>query len=165
MDIARWWNSNGQLGPKGASVLRRGFPRTHYFAQARSVCMVAASRCAQIFDLPGSVTLWHLTDAIEERLDVLWETWLDDAVRWRPFFEMVADLKSPDVRVSLKDFGLVTAEEIDAKPSLKKTANDHSIQIPELFDGGRKAVARLALAFAIGSPGQLVVPHARRAGA
>jgi hypothetical protein len=28
MDLARWWNSNGQLGPKGASVLRRGFPRT-----------------------------------------------------------------------------------------------------------------------------------------
>lgn len=83
MDLARWWNSNGQLGPQGASVLRRGFPRTHYFAQARSVCMVAAARCAQIFDPPGSVTLWRLTDTIEERLDVLWEGWLDDAGNWR----------------------------------------------------------------------------------
>jgi hypothetical protein len=46
MDLARWWNSNGQLGPQGASVLRRGLPRTHYFAQARSVCMVAAVGCA-----------------------------------------------------------------------------------------------------------------------
>jgi hypothetical protein len=27
MDLARWWNSTGQLGPHGASVLRRGFPR------------------------------------------------------------------------------------------------------------------------------------------
>ena len=64
MDLAKWWNTNGQLGPQGASVLRRGFPRTHYFAQTRSVCMVAAARCAQIFDLPGSVTLWRLTDAL-----------------------------------------------------------------------------------------------------
>jgi hypothetical protein len=139
--------------------------RTHYFAQARSVCMVAASRCTQIFDLPGSVTLWRLTDAIEERLDVLWESWLDDAGSWRPFFERVADLQPTDVRISLKDFGLVTDEEIDAKPSLKKAVDDHSIQIPELFDGGRKVVARLALAFAVGSPGHLVVPHARRADA
>lgn len=57
MDLARWWNSTGQLGPQGSSVLRRGFPRTHHFAQARSVFMVAADRCAQIFDPPGSVTL------------------------------------------------------------------------------------------------------------
>ena len=90
MDVARWWNSTGQLGPQGASVLRRGFPRTHYFAQTRSVCMVAAARCAQIFDPPGSVTLWRLTDTIEERLDVLWESWLDDVISWRPFFERVA---------------------------------------------------------------------------
>src|SRR5258705_172630 len=57
MDLARWWNSTGQLGPQGASVLRRGLPRTHHFAQARSVCTIAAARCAQIFDHPGSVTL------------------------------------------------------------------------------------------------------------
>src|SRR6266576_5816042 len=50
MDLDRWWNSNGQLGPQGASVPRRGFPRTHHFAQARSIFMVAAARCTQIFD-------------------------------------------------------------------------------------------------------------------
>jgi len=90
MDLARWWNSNGQLGPQGASVLRRGLPRTYHFAQARSVCMVAAARCAQIFDPPGSVTLWRLTDPLEERLETLWEGWLDDAKSWRQFFERVA---------------------------------------------------------------------------
>ncbi len=37
MDLAGWWNTRGQLGPLGAPVLRRGFPRTHCFAQARSV--------------------------------------------------------------------------------------------------------------------------------
>src|SRR5664279_5218288 len=128
MDVARWWNSTGQLGPQGASVLRRGFPRTHYFAQTRSVCMVAAARCAQIFDLPGSVTLWRLTDTIEERLDVLWESWLDDAGSWRPFFERVAGLKSTDVQLSLQEFGLVTDEDVSAKRSVKKSADGRSIQ-------------------------------------
>ena len=46
MDLARWWNTKGQLGKLGAAALRRGFPRTHYFAQARSVFAVAAHRCA-----------------------------------------------------------------------------------------------------------------------
>ncbi|MGE3991887.1 BrxE family protein [Pseudorhodoplanes sp.] len=165
MDLAKWWNSNGQLGPQGAFVLRRGLPRTHYFAQTRSVCMVADARCAQIFDPPGSVTLWRLTDAIDERLDVLWEGWLDDASSWHPFFERVAGLKSTDVSLSLKEFGLVTDEEIAARRSLKKAADGRSIQIPELFDGGRQTIAMLALGFAAGSPGNLVIPYARRANA
>ena len=165
MDLARWWNSNGQLGPQGVSVLRRGFPRTHYFAQTRSVCMVAAARCAQIFDPPGSVTLWRLTDTIEERLDVLWERWLDDAVSWRPFFEGVAWHKSNDVARSLQKFELVTDNEMNARNNIKKSADGRSIQLPEPFDGGRKTVAKLALAFSAGSPGNLVVPYARRADA
>jgi hypothetical protein len=127
--------------------------------------MVAAARCAQIFDLPGSVTLWRLTDTIEDRLDVLWESWLDDAGSWRPFFERVAKIKSTDVLLSLQEFGLITDEEISARRSAKKSADGLSIQIPELFDGGRKTVAMLALAFAAGSPGNLVVPYAQRADA
>jgi hypothetical protein len=79
MDLARWWNTNGQLGNTGTSVLRRGFPRTHHFAQARSVIAVARHRCAQVFDLPGCVTLWRTTDAIEEAFETRWEDWLDTA--------------------------------------------------------------------------------------
>jgi len=44
MDAARWWNTQGVLGPRGVSVLRRGFPKTHCFAQARIVFEVARSR-------------------------------------------------------------------------------------------------------------------------
>src|ERR1700720_520321 len=121
MDLARWWNSTGQLGPQGASVLRRGLPRTHYFAQARSVCMVAAARCAKIFDPPGSVTLWRLTDPLEERLETLWEGWLDDAKSWHPFFERVAAIKATDPSVCLAEFDLVTADDVAATRSLKKS--------------------------------------------
>jgi hypothetical protein len=165
MDLARWWNSTGQLGPQGASVLRRGLPRTHYFAQARSVCMVAAARCVQIFDPPGSVTLWRLTDPLEERLETSWEGWLDDATSWRPFFERVAAIKAADLSACLSEFGLVTADDVAATRSLKKSTDGRSTQMPGLFDGSRKAVVMLALSFGYGSPGNLVVPYARRADA
>ncbi len=165
MDLARWWNSNGQLGPQGASVLRRGLPRTLYFAQSRSVCMVAAARCAQIFDPPSSVTLWHLTDTIEDRLQTLWEGWLDDAKGWRPFFERVADIKAMDLSASLAELNLVTEGDLAATRSLKKSSDGRSMQMPRLFDGSHKSVAMLALSFGYGSPGNLVVPYAGRADA
>jgi hypothetical protein len=72
MDIAKWWNTKGQLGRLDAAALRRGFPRTHHFAQARSVFAVAAHRCSEVFEPPGCVTLWRLPEAVERR-----------AVRWR----------------------------------------------------------------------------------
>jgi hypothetical protein len=82
MDLSRWWNTKGQLGRLGTAALRRGFPRTHRFAQARSVFAVAAHRCAEIFDPPKSVTLWRLPEALEEELDARWELWLDHAAEW-----------------------------------------------------------------------------------
>lgn len=165
MDRARWWNTNGQLGPQGASVLRRGLPRTHYFAQARSVFMVAADRCAQVFDPPRCVTLWRLTDSIEERLDVLWEEWLDDAAAWRPFFEHVAAIETTDVSSILQEFDLVSPPEIAKRNDIKMSPDGRSIQLPSLFDGDRETVVLLALGFGAGAPGQLVVPYARRADA
>ena len=69
MDLARWWNTRGQLGRVGTAAIRRGFPRTHYFAQARSVFAVAAYRCQEIFDPPNSVTLWRLPETIEEEFE------------------------------------------------------------------------------------------------
>lgn len=83
MDVARWWNTRGQLGRLGTAALRRGFPRTHHFAQARSVFAVAAHRCSEVFDPPHSVTLWRLSESIEEDFDAHWEQWLDHAADCR----------------------------------------------------------------------------------
>ena len=83
MDHAKWWNTKGQLGRLGAAALRRGFPRTHRFAQARSVFAVAAHRCAEVFEPPGCVTLWRFPEVIEEAFDARWEHWLDNAAERR----------------------------------------------------------------------------------
>src|SRR3954447_23761750 len=96
MDIAKWWKTRGQLGRLGAVALRRGFPRTHHFAQARSVFAVAAHRCAEVFDPPQSVTLWRLPEALEEEFDANWEYWLDAANDWAPFFERVEPIQGTD---------------------------------------------------------------------
>ena len=127
--------------------------------------MVAAARCAQLFDPPGTVTLWRLTDPIEERLETVWEGWLDDTINWRPFFEQVAAIKASDLAAALVDQGLVTAEEVAAARGIKKSNDGRSMQMPGLFDGSRKAIAMLALSFGNGTPGNLVVPYARRADA
>src|SRR5260370_28134929 len=92
-DLAKWWNTKGQLGPLGATTLRRGFPRTHHFAQARSVFAVAEHRCRQIFDAPDCVTLWSLPEAIGEEFDARWESWLDRASDWHPFFQRIASIR------------------------------------------------------------------------
>ena len=92
MDIARWWNTNGQLGRLGTSALRRGFPRTHYFAQARSVFAVAAQRCSEVFDPPDCVTLWRLL-SIDGELVPRSEERLAKAGDWASFLSTLKGLR------------------------------------------------------------------------
>jgi hypothetical protein len=113
MDLAKWWNTRGQLGRLGTAAVRRGFPRTHYFAQARSVCAVAAHRCRDVFDPPDCVTLWRLSEAIEEEFEVKWEHWLDHAKEWEPFFRGLEDLQEKDLKIALRAFDAVTDHELD----------------------------------------------------
>jgi hypothetical protein len=159
MDAQRWWNTEGQLGPYGAKVLKRGFPRTHHFAQARSVFAVAAHRCAEIFDPPDAATFWCLSDEAEEAFDARWEAWLDDATTWAPFFESVAALKNFDVVAALKELSLVDEADVDAAAKLKVADSEKGVLVPGPFDLRRTAVAPLALGFGRGAKGDLRVPY------
>lgn len=162
MDLARWWNTRGQLGKYGAAALRRGFPRTHHFAQARSVFAVAAHRCAEVFEPPGCVTLWRLPEAIEEDFDARWEVWLDNATEWAPFFEQVESIAGTDLVAVLRGFDLVTDEDLTAFSRLRRSAEGRAVPLPGVFGGTDADVALLALGFARGEPGALAVPYARR---
>lgn len=159
MDAQRWWNTEGQLGPYGAKVLKRGFPRTHYFAQARSTFAVAAHRCAEVFDPPDAVTFWRLPDEVEEAFDAKWEGWLDAAESWSPFFELVATLKDFDVAKVLKGFSLVEDAEVEVAARLKVADGGKGVLVPGPFELGRRAVALLALGFGRGAQGDLLVPY------
>src|SRR6266853_4294937 len=111
MDLAKWWNTKGQLGRVGTAAIRRGFPRTHYFAQARSVFAVAAHRCREVFDPPHSVTLWQLPEAVEEEFESHWERWLDQADQWKPFFLELEALKEAELKTVLQSLDLITEED------------------------------------------------------
>jgi hypothetical protein len=156
MDGARWWNTQGQLGRRGAAVLRRGFPRTHLFAQARSVFATAAARCGEVYSLPGAVTLWWLGEDIEEAFDLRWEDWLDQVGAWVPFFDQIAELGRSEPGAVLVDLGLVGRADIEIAEKLQVDASGISVKVP----GNANVAALLALGFAKGSEGRLVVPYA-----
>ncbi len=163
MDLAKWWNTKGQLGRLGAAALRRGFPRTHRFAQARSVFAVAAYRCTEVFEPPGCVTLWGLPEAVEEAFDARWEHWLDNASEWTAFFEKLEVLSGSDLTEILRAFEVVSDGDVEAYGKLRRSAEGRAVPLPGLFSGTDADVALLALGFARGEPSALAVPYARRA--
>ena len=163
MDVARWWNTKGQLGRLGALALGRGFPRTHYFAQARSVFAFAAQRCADVFDPPSCVTLFRLSEALEEEFDTCWERWLDHASEWQGFFQRLESIPALDLVATLRGFEIVDQRDIDFFGRLRRSAEGRAVPLPGMFSGSAEDVALLALGFARGEPGALAVPYARRA--
>jgi hypothetical protein len=161
MDLAKWWNTKGQLGKLGAAVVGRGFPRTHHFAQARSVFAVATHRCAERFDAPRSVTLWHLSEDIEEEFDARWEHWLDQAASFTPFFGKLAALQGTDLRALLLSFEIVSERQVEASSRLRRSAEERAVLVPGVFAATDDEIAQLALGFACGEESKLAVPYSR----
>lgn len=156
-DLARWWNTRGQLGAMGSSVLRRGFPRTHSFAQARSVFAVAAQRCRNLYDPPAAVTLWNLPPELEDRFDGAWPQWIDRADEWRSFFAEV-ERCSADLLHEFQRLGLVTDDQLDRVGRLKRSAEQRAVAIPDEFSGSNDDLTMLALGFARGEEGNPALP-------
>ena len=160
-DLAKWWYTDGQLGRLGAIALRRGFPRTHRFAQARSVFAVAAHRCAERFDAPDAVTLWRLPEAIEEEFDARWEVWLDDAAAWESFFVKLETLQGTDLLAALRGLELLTDAEADAYGRLRRSAEGRAVPLPGVFRAENAVLGLLAAGFARGEVSAPAVPYAR----
>lgn len=163
MDGARWWNTRGQLGSLGAKALQRGFPRTHCFAQARSVVAVATHRCSEVFDPPpGCATLWRLPEVLEEDFDARWEHWLDHAGEWSGFFSRLETLPGGNLDVVLSDFGLASQPDLEACSRLRRSAEGRAVLLPGTFRADDATLTLLALAFSRGEPGVLAIPYILR---
>jgi hypothetical protein len=162
MDRAKWWNTNKALSSTGTMVFKRGFPRTHSFAQARAVFAVAKHRCDEHFNPPKSATLWRLPQDVEERLEAAWEGWLDDASSWSEFFDAVAAPQERDLASLMQRLGLADAGDVAAAKDLRRSIEGRSIPLPGTFASTRRDLALLALGFDKGGDG-LVVPYARLA--
>lgn len=162
MDRARWWNTQGVLGKQGTMLLRRGLPKTHWFAQARVVFEAARQRCKEVYDLPDAITLWNLPAAVEEQFEDAWHDWLNDIDRWRTFFEKIAASTHNDLGEMLVEFGLVSDDQLATVASLKRIGDGRAVAIPGISRLDSRALSLLAAGFTRGEPGRLTIPFVRR---
>ena len=163
MDLARWWNSNGMLGRQGAVVLRRGFPATHYFVQARVVFAVARSRCQELFNPPNSMTLWNLPARVEDAFEDHWQIWLDEE-RWSPMFERLVSLEGENLLGVMIDLELLTQEQCEAVGKLRRSAEGRAVALPGTHVANDEVVTLLAAGFSLGEVGSPAIPYARLEG-
>lgn len=164
MDAARWWNTQGMLGRRGAVVLKRGFPATHYFAQARVVFAVARSRCNELFSPPGCMTLWNLPADLEDQFEEHWQSWLDQGDQWTPFFEKLVTLTGDDLLGALSSFNLISQVQLEAVSRLRRSAENRAVPLPGIHAANDDTITLLAAGFARGEPGSPAIPYARLEG-
>lgn len=161
MDAARWWNSRGMLGRHGAVVLARGFPRTHFFTQARVVFAIARSRCHELFSPPGCMTLWHLPAALEDQFDAHWQHWLDEPETWTPFFQELAMVQGDDLLAALARFNVLSPAQRDVVGTLRRAAEGRAVPLPGTHQPHNDVLTLLAAGFARGEVGNPAIPYAR----
>jgi hypothetical protein len=163
MDRAGWWNTNGMLGRHGAIALSRGLPKTHRFAQARVVFSVARSRCDELFNAPGSVTLWRLPAEIEDRFDEHWQFWLNDGDTWATFFDQLATPEETDLLSALRQRDLLSGAQVETVQGLRRSAEARAVPLlgERVLDDD--LVALLAGGFSRGERGAPAVPYTRLA--
>lgn len=160
MDSARWWNTNGVLGNKGALLLSRGFPKTHRFTQARLVFEVARARCAERFPaVSGCVTLWSLPAQLEDEFDARWADWLESP-EWPEFF---ADLQRPegDLLEMLRNRELLSGEQQDEVGRMRRSAEGRSVRLSGFRKVDDDTITLLAAGYARGEEGKPAIPYAR----
>src|SRR5690554_4865651 len=96
-DLAKWWGTDGVLGPSGAFVYERIAPRTAPLARARVVFAAARTRCAELLPAPGALTLWALPAEVEEAFEDRWGHWLDESAVWHDTFRALEALAGADL--------------------------------------------------------------------
>ena len=166
MDMLGWWNTKGLLGRMGATVLARGFPNTHRFAQARTVFAVARARCREVYALQDAVTLWDLPPEVEDAFEERWQHWIHGAASLTEVFAAVEALpKSGAIPEALSLIAGIPPSALDRLESLRRGPDGRSVAVTGITEIDGPAVGVLACAFARGEQGQLAVPVARRGAA
>lgn len=161
MDGARWWNTNGILGPKGSLLMSRGFPKTHHFAQARLVFEVARARSAERFQaVPGCITLWNFPATVEDEFDAQWADWLDDGASWAEFFDGL-QVQDGDLLTVLRAHCLLDSDHDAQVSRMRRSAEGRSVPISGMHHVDDDTVTLLAAGFSRGETNKPAIPYAR----
>lgn len=159
LGLAGWWGTKDVLGGMGAMAFRRGFPRSHHWAQAKVVFEVARARCQERFPDPAAITLWSLPATVEEQFEHAWGRWIGENEAWEPFFERLKEWKSPSLTEALKAFDL-WSQGMEATTT-QAAANTASLALGTFPSLEQASVDGLAAGFTFGQPGEPVVPFVR----
>ncbi|CAK0778404.1 BrxE family protein [Gammaproteobacteria bacterium] len=163
MDAARWWNTGGLLGSRGALLMGRGFPRTHLFTQARVVFAVARSRGEELLQHPGAKTLWSLPAEIEDRFDSRWGQWLEEMDTWREFFRKLESAPS-DLLLTFQQLQLISPDHREALGRLRRSAEGRAVLLTPGKELDDDTITVLATAFSLGEPGKPAIPYTLNGG-
>lgn len=155
-ELNNWWGTQDVLGATGEMVFRRGFPRSQAWARAQVVFAVARQRCAERFPDPRATTLWTLPATLEEAFEHRWSHWIEEGAAWGPWLQRVQDWNTPDLVSALQDLGVVAASDLQHWAGLE--AQGASVPLPSQ-ELTVDALRSLALGFAKGQRGNLVVPY------
>jgi hypothetical protein len=161
MDGARWWNTKGVLGSDGAFVLGRGFPATHFIAQARIGAAVAQARSREVFMPPKCHTLWDLPAEVEDRYDVFLQDLGRHASEWEPFFTKLQPPPGSDLLQILKACEIPITNQREDIQKLRRSAENRAVLLPASFSTNDRTITLLAAAFCKGEPGQPAIPYIR----
>ncbi|MFH0979917.1 MAG: BrxE family protein [Planctomycetota bacterium] len=161
MDNSRWWNTKGLLGQLGELALRRGLPKSHFFAQARVVFAVAADRCRKVFDPPSAITLWRLPTIVEEQLDAQCADWLEQPEEWASFFKRLQNIRVSDLLAVMLDLGVIGERDVANARTLRRAADNRAVPLPGVRQVSTETVKLLAAGFFRGEPGEPAIPYAR----
>ncbi len=164
MDGARWWNTRGLLAGVGEKAISRGFPRTHFFAQAKACFAVAAERCRDVFDPPYSATLWNLPAEIEDQFDSEWANWIERDSDWSDYFSSLKATGSGDLIEEARRLGLADDELISQARLLRRSVENRAVVVPSTSDLDTRTIMLLGLGFFRGEPGSPSVPYVKLGG-
>jgi hypothetical protein len=136
-------------------------PSTHYFAQARIAFAVARSRCHELFDPPGCMTLWNLPAELEDQFEEHWQNWLDEGERWAPFFDKLVGVDGRALLAELAGLDLLDQARIEAVGKLRRSAEGRSVPLSGTYQPNDEVITLLAAGFARGERGSPAIPYAR----
>jgi hypothetical protein len=77
-------------------------------------------------------------------------------------FQGLKSFQESDLKIALQAFAAVTNHELEMSSRLRRSAEGRAVPISEPFSGTDQDIALLALGFARGETGSLVVPYARQ---
>jgi hypothetical protein len=162
MDRAGWWNTNSMLGRRGAIAVARGLPRTHRFACARVVFAVASARCKELYDPPGSVTLWSLPAVVEDAFEERWAEWTASPADWNPFIDDLANGEVSDLVNELATRDLIVPEQAEQVASARRSAEGRAVELAAT-ELDNDLLGLLAAGFVKGEGATPTIPFARLA--